>query len=264
MFVGASGSLRWKCHAGCGDGGPVELLARALNVDEREACRRIIELASEGSANIPAAHAPTRKQHASPLKHLVVPVGMAQGTVSDLRALAELRQLSIEGLELATQRGLLWFAPGRGYASWLVTDSRRTNAQARRMDGATWEHIGGKKAWTLPGSRAPWPIGAPEAAVYPFIALVEGGPDLRPRHSIASEGRAHDVAAVAMLGAANNIPDNALPFLAGKRVRIFPHEDRAGAIAAICWTAQLEAIGCTVDAYSLEGLPVTMGSRSKT
>jgi hypothetical protein len=87
------------------------------------------------------------------------------------------------------------------------------------------------------------------------VALVEGGPDLLAAHCfIVAEGREKDVAAVGMMGGANHIPEDALLFLAKKRVRIFPHIDPAGQAAAVRWTEQLERVGCEVDAFDLSGL----------
>ena len=63
--------------------------------------------------------------------------------------------------------------------AWIITDCRRMNAQARRLDGEGWEHRWrSQKAWTLPGSIGALPIGLYEALDFPNIALVEGGPDL--------------------------------------------------------------------------------------
>ena len=156
------------------------------------------------------------------------------------------------------------FAAPRNRPSWLVTDRARVNAQARRLDGEPWEHIGGAKAWTLPGSRAAWPIGVLEARDHPCVLLVEGGPDLLAAHDfIAREGRARDVAAVALLGASNTIPADALEHLADKQVRLFPHADPAGSAAARRWAAQLRDAGCAVDAFRFGGLVRADGSAVK-
>ena len=254
VFVGQRGGLRWKCHAGCGQGGPVELLARVFDIPEREACRRLLEMAGGDTATAVPPR-PRAKLVPPPQRQLVLPVAMRLGTQADLQAVADRRGLSLRGVAQASIRGLLWFATSRGCPSWIVTDGTRINAQARRVDGTVWEHIGGAKAWTLPGSKAAWPIGTREATKFPFVVLVEGGPDLlAAHHFIAREGRENDVAAVAMLGSSNHIPGNALKLLAGKRVRLFPHADRAGQDAAGRWTGQLERVRCAVDAFRFDGL----------
>lgn len=190
-----------------------------------------------------------------PVRVLQIPPDLRPLTVAEVRSVAERRGLSTKGLDLAASRGLLWHGSPRGLTSWIVTDSARINAQARRMDGRLWQHIGSKKACTLKGSQGKWPLGAREAGSFPCVALVEGGPDLLAAcHYIVAEAREGDVAPVAMLGAANPIPENALLFLANKRVRIFPHLDPAGREAALRWTRQLERVGCEVDAFDFRGL----------
>ncbi len=254
VYVGNKGSMRWKCHAGCGEGGPVELLARALDIDEREACRRLVQLAFGDNSEAPMTERPYPKPVPPPARRLVLPVGLNPGSRAEIVAVAQRRNLSFEGVSLAVRRGLLFFAASREYYAWIVTDRARVNAQARRIDGAFWEHIEAK-AWTLPGSRAAWPVGTQEASELPFVALVEGAPDLlAAHHYIARERRAADVGAIAMLGASNQIPEDALKLLAGKRVRLFPHADTAGRAAAVRWTRQLEQVGCTVDAFRFDGL----------
>lgn len=190
-----------------------------------------------------------------PAKVLQMPADLRPLTTTQARAVAERRGLSVAGLNLAVSRGLLWCGSPRHLAAWIVTDRQRVNAQARRLDGRLWQHIGGKKAYTLPGSRAAWPIGVREADSFPCVALVEGGPDLLAAcHFVAAEGREKDVTAVSMLGAANDIPEDALLFLANKRVRLFPHLDTAGREAAVRWSRQLERVGCDVDAFDFHGL----------
>ena len=256
IFTGNGGALRWKCFAGCGGGGPVELLAVAEGISERDACRRLVELAGgDAVPDTATVRAVAPKPMPPRARRLILPVGMHRGSHADLQALATLRGLSLAGIELADARGLVRFAPPRGCRSYIVTDRARVNAQARRMDGGLWAHIGNKKAWTLPGSRAAWPIGTHEAAAFPFVALVEGSPDLLAgHHFVTTEGREADVAVVAVLGAANAIPDDALAILAGKRIRIYPHADPAGRKAAVRWCGQLECVSCVVDAFRFDGL----------
>ena len=138
--------------------------------------------------------------------------------------------------------------------------SARVNAQARRMDGQKWEHIDAK-AWTLPGAWASWPIGISEAQPFPAIALCEGGPDLLAAHYLALwEQATHHTkrdaqcSPVALLGASQRIHPDALPMFAGKRVRIFGHNDEAGREAVECWARELATVGADADAFSFAGL----------
>lgn len=178
-----------------------------------------------------------------------------------LSTLAELRHVSEEGLHLAADRGLLRFGKYEGEAAWIVCDAKRINAQVRRMDGKLWPGIGGKKAWTLPGSRAAWPIGAEESTPFPIVILVEGGPDLLAAHcAIYTQGREADTTAVCMIGAGLNIPGDALPLFTNKRIRIMSHTDPAGQVAGDRWAAQLESVGAEVDQADFAELQMADGT----
>jgi len=215
---------------------------------------------------------PARPQpQAAPPRAKPVFPSFRAGTPAELDALSKLRGIGIEGLQFAAERGLLAFATLKGCPAWVVTDSARLNAQARRLDGKPWEHIGAK-AWTAKGSWAAWPVGLGEAQGFPAIALCEGGPDLLAAHywilwEQASHHTKRDVRSVpiAMLGASLSIPEDALPLFAGKKVRIFEHNDESGAgrKAAARWATQLQRVGADVDAFDFEGLVQVNGSPIK-
>jgi hypothetical protein len=187
-------------------------------------------------------------------------------TQAEIEAIAAFRSLSPESVTLAAERGLLFCADFQEGRAWVITDSRRKNAQARRMDGAVWTRIGGKKAWTLPGSIGALPIGLYEALAFPNIAFVEGGPDLLAALHLAwcatstpeilEKGKGVDVlgnlGVVAMFGVPL-ILDSELHHFKSKRVRIFADADKAGQIAKNRWWRQLKRAGATVDSYSLTG-----------
>jgi hypothetical protein len=241
-------------------GDAIDFLQIATGLSREAACRKFLEMAGgAASSPLPAKRTPPATPQARQKPYLPM---MRRGAAADFKRLARLRNVSIEGLQLASERGLLWFAELRGFDSWIVSDGERWNAQARRLDGGTWEHLpGNPKAWTLPGSRAAWPIGTKEAQPFKAVALVEGGGDLIAAcHFVFCEDRERDVAPVAILGAANSIPADALPLLAGKRVRLFPHTDSAGQEAAANWTRQLESAGADVDEFDFAGLHRTDGA----
>jgi hypothetical protein len=203
--------------------------------------------------------------------------------------LAALRHVSVEGVRLMAERGLLCFAGWKGQTAFIITDGERVNAQARRMDGEKWGVIN-VKAQTLPGSKAAWPVGTRESRALPVVRLCdhdpanpsvargckteeqhfpvvlfcEGGPDLlAAHHFIHAHGREADTAAVAMLGAGNAIPPEALPLFAGKRIRIMAHADEAGRTAATKWAEQLASVNAIVDAVDFAGLLMVDGSPVK-
>lgn len=174
---------------------------------------------------------------------------LTPGTTEQRATLATLRGLSHAGITLAAERGVLRFGVFRGLAAWFVTDRTARIAQARRLDGQPWATD--VKAWTLRHSQGAWPVGIHEAGPFPVVALVEGGPDLlAAHHFIAASGRAGDVAAVALLGAAMSIHPAALPEFAGKRVRVFAHSDMAGRAAGIRWSLQVETAGGHADSLA--------------
>jgi len=266
LSIRADGAL-FNCFAGCGGGDAVDFFRLASGLPHAEACRRFLALAGGSTvvhhprlpppkpADVGAAQAERRKTWPT----LAPGIGQPEA----LAALAELRHVSSEGANLMDARGLLGFGRWMDSPAWFVTDSANVNAQARRMDGQLWGGIE-VKALTLPGSRAAWPVGAPEAQGRPVVLLCEGAPDLlAAHHYIHAHGRAQDTAAVAMLGAAHGIPADALPLLAGKRIRIMAHADPAGIRAAARWAEQLETVGAAVDVANLAGLLMADGSPVK-
>jgi hypothetical protein len=213
---------------------------------------RLPQIASHGflrSARLPPAqHQQLRRMSLDFLE---------RGTAEDLKRLAALRCLAREALEISSDAGVLRFATLRGRRAWIATDQMRCVAEARRLDGKVWEHIGGKKAWTLPGGNKKWPLGIFEAQNSRVIVLVEGSADfIAAYHCIWAEAR-RDVAPVAILGASMSIHPVALRLFKGKRVRIFPHYDEKGFHgfdAARKWEAQLQSVGAVVDCFDLSGL----------
>ncbi len=177
-------------------------------------------------------------------------------TPHHVRQIADLRFIQAEGVQLAADRGLLRVCEDRGQLLWAITDSSRLCAQVRTMDGALLSTKGGMvKAKTLAGSKAKHVIGIKEAAPFPKVWLVEGGPDLLAAHQfIWQEGRQDDVAAVAMLGASIGIPDEELDSFAGKHVRIVPDADPAGVKGALRWIEALRRVASKVDVLDLSGL----------
>jgi hypothetical protein len=204
-----------------------------------------------------------------------------KGSPTELEQLAKLRRLSVEALRLASSRGLLWFCRlkdgPKNVAAWVITDRTRKNAQARRLDGERWLHMWDADAnqWSqveaarcrkvrgFSGNRASWPVGLEEAQQFDNIALVEGVDLLAAFHFLLAEGREAAVAPVAILGASNRIPKEALNLFNGKRVRIFPHADTAGLRAAATWETQLRSIVAYADAFDLTGLTTICGSAVK-
>lgn len=266
-FSVSTDGMLWNDFATGEGGDAVDFLQRASGLSKAEACRKFIELA--GGRITPTPHA--ARPHPKPADTKPRPIfpDFHKGTPADFAQLAKLRGIGREGLDFASERGLLWFATLKDCPAWIITDGERVNAQARRMDGQQWEHVQAK-AWTLPGSWASWPIGIKEAQAFPSVALVEGGPDFLGAHYLALWEQAPNFASravrcvpVAMLGASQRIHEDALPHFAGKRVRIFGHADEAGREAVERWARQLQAVGADVDAFSFAGLQQVNGEPVK-
>jgi hypothetical protein len=268
-FSVSADGLLWHDFA-TGEGGDVvDFFQRATGLPQKDACRKFIELA--GGHCTPPPHAARPQARPADARPKPVFPDFHEGTATDFQHLAGLRKIGREGIEFASHRGLLRFATLKDCAAWIVTDAARVNAQARRMDGQGWNHLPDcPKSYTLPGSRASWPLGITEAQPFPAIALCEGGPDFLAAHYLVlSEQSTHsakrDVSCVpvAMLGGSLRIHADALPMFGGKRVRIFGHDDEAGRGAVERWAAQLTSVGADVDAFSFAGLQQVDGQRVK-
>ena len=235
---GADGRILMRCHAGCETGD----ICRALGI-------RLADLFSTSPSN-QATTTPVSMTRRSAL-HLP---SLSEGSEADWKALANMRHLDVDAVRVAVGRGLIWFATVKGHDSWIITDRKRVNAQARRLDGGKWDHLNGAKAYTMPGSQAAWPVGVPEASDYCLVALVEGGPDLLAAfHFALREGQVEFTGPVAMLGASLSIPDAALPMFTECWVRVFPHSDDAGMKAGLRWARSLEKFATTVDIFDASG-----------
>ncbi len=245
---------------GTGEGGDVvDFFQRASGLSQKMACQKFIELAAGHITSMP--HTPQTWLRPPESKPAPVLPSFRAATEADIQKLATLRQISCEGLHWSAERGLLWFATLKGLPAWIVTDSARLNAQARRLDGQVWEHISAK-AYTLPGSWAGWPIGINEAQEFQSIALCEGGPDFLAAHSLAICEQV-SCAPVAMLGSTQRIHADALPLFAKKRVRIFGHSDDPGRLAVERWARQLASVDADVDAFTFDGLAMADGQPVK-
>lgn len=182
---------------------------------------------------------------------------MGQGTEGDIAILQALRRLpSDAGLQAAIESGHLFFGPvfdkpanaaGIYHHSWIITDSERIGAQARRMDGQPYGD--GQKSKTIHGTTGRWPIGIADLPTGHQIALVEGGPDFLAAYTAcAMLGLLDGIQPISMLGSQQHIHPEALPKFANKTVWIFPHKDEnlAGLQGAIKWDRAIRGAGAAV------------------
>jgi hypothetical protein len=191
-------------------------------------------------------------------------------TVTEMASLAAVRGWSLfAGLQLLANRGLLWYGDvwdaGQVWPAWIITDSSRRQAQARRLDGGQWST---GKVKGFKNNRASWPIGAADIGERPIVVLCEGQPDFCASLFVAWwEGQPiEQIAPVGITGAGNSITDDALGLFTGKRVRIAVHADASGKgqEAAFRWSQQLYDAGAThVDGFDFTGIAMADGTPCK-
>jgi len=257
-FSVSSDGMLWNDFSTGEGGNAVTFLQKARGLDRIAACREFLRFAASGIATPESNFTST---HTLPPKRTLYLPQLRSGTSGEIQSLGRLRGLSVEGLSMAQDAGVLSFADLKGHIAWVISDSTARNFQARRLDGKTWAHIDEKKAWTLPGSQAAWPLGILNAASFNTILLCEGGPDLLAAFHFITATNRKDLLPVAMLGAGLRIHREALENFAAKHVRIFPHIDSNGQgyTAAARWQSQLESVNAVVDAYSFAGLKTAAG-----
>jgi hypothetical protein len=177
-FTFNPGKNLWRCF-GCGAGGSVIDLHADLRGLSIGAAMRELSPAADANCSSSnrekhrARQAPTEAEERARLR--ADWPAFDQPVEGEIKAIAELRGLSPEGVALASERGLLYSAESREGRCWVVTDSRRLNAQARRMDGKPWG-IGGRTRVIYTQRSAGWDakirINLPEKLPCQFDALL--------------------------------------------------------------------------------------------
>jgi hypothetical protein len=237
-------------------GNQFHFYAQALNLSKKQAFKDLLAMAEAITGGDALALPPAATQINQTSKKPQHHPSLETPTDEELTAISRLRSIKPEALQLAADNGFLFTATLKNLRAFILTDQTRKCYLARKMDGTLWEH-NGCKAYTLSGSQASWPIGILESSLYPAIALTEGVPDfLSAFHLALAFGVDALVAPVCMSGASVSIPGEALPRFAGKRIRIFAHNDQAGQAAAQRWTEQLKDTA-TVDRFSFQGLEMS-------
>jgi hypothetical protein len=258
-----SGLTRFKCFS-CGiEGRGPDLIGHALRLPQDEAVKRFIEMAGGVSPDAVAYHPKETKR-----KALVLPPDVHKGTEADVMTLAALRGFSSHAVALAGGMGVLGFGTVHGFPCWIVSDTARKNAEARRLDGELFPVLGGlseRKVHTIKGSSKAWPVGIQpvhsKPKLFTKIALVEGSADFIAAFHFLIELEIWDTLPVAMLGSKCRIDREALKLFRGRAVKIIAHADNAGQDAVKEWAGQLAAAGAaTVTLFNLAGLLMKNGS----
>ena len=244
----------WNCYGACGGGGDeITLIEKHLGVPRWGAIRHYAALC--GDTGESPRHSVNPKA-----REVLFPRDLRLGAKSELEALAALRKVDFWAVAAMQQAGVLRFGTVCEQACWLVTDAAGLCAEARRLDGKWFEasgKLGARKAHTLPGSVKNWPVGLLLDGIwsgyFKKVLWLEGSGDLAAGYHFAIHSA--DWLPVAMLGASvKQLHPDAVEWLKEKQVRLVPHADAAGRSSAERWGAALDALGCAVDTFELEGL----------
>jgi len=252
------GGWHFKDHGNDDSGDEVTLIARLKGWDEQRDFKRIVDFYGETAKKTNPVE-PLVTIHPQPPASPPDLTGYSAGTEEQLIRLSLLRSISIEALQLASERGFLIFGVRFNCEVYGLKDSSGALAEVRRLDGLlfpAFDSLPAHKSHTVRGSRKSWPLGLVEAATAPSVVLVEGLPDfLAAFDFMLREGKVISVAPVTMLSASARIEEGALQYFHHKRVRMFPHNDDAGINAAGNWTEQLTGIASTIDYFNFSEFP---------
>ncbi len=172
---------------------------------------------------------------------------------SGIRLIADLRGILPDAVELAHSRELLKGALVDGHRCFIIHEGEF--AQARRFDGELLSLKGGTqiKAKNLRGSTGAF-IGASQLGEAGHVLLVEGAIGLLEAYAaLQLVDSPRDWPAIASTSSSSrfNRDPELLKRLAGRHVRIVADSDKAGMRGASTWLADLEAVGCTVRAFTV-------------
>ena len=256
-----AGRWYWKDFATGEHGDEIALLAKIFTANEQRDFMELLKIYElfAGGAQVMASPVVDKQVGTHPDK-----IGFQAGTEGQLGRLSELRGLSPTGMVWAQKRGVLVFGTWHGMEVYGVCDSSKKVLEIRRLDGKLFPAAGrlpARKAHAVAGSQKRWPVGIMEAKDYACIVLVEGGPDFLAAHDLILREQGLDEATVecvpvAMLTAGCWIAEEALPYFAGKIVRIFPHHDASGIglIAAARWQKHLQLEAASVEIFDVSVL----------
>ena len=259
----------WMCHGKCAASGDEISLLQVLNgTNRRAAIERYKELCGQmaGAQCIQPVRLRATRPIPTPPKQAMVqfPDRLHSGSYSDCERVAKLRDVPTGTVIHMTRSGLLAFGDVCGLPSWLVLDASRKLAEGRRLDGSLYAAAHGlseRKTHTLRGSQKNWPLGLTSDSGP--ILLVEGSGDFVAAHYFCSitKRSATPWRPVALLGASvKSIHPDAIPLIRGRRARIVPHADPAGARAGLQWAMLLKQVHCAVDGFDLGNLAKPDGS----
>ena len=263
----ARGLWLWMCHGKCAaSGDEISFLEVFANLTRRDAILRYKSLCglSHLRENGPLPSPPKVRPKPSAHSMIEFPDSLSSGSYAECEQVALLRSVPVSTTLAMSKEGFLAFGRVCGFPSWLVLDASRKLAEARRLDGQLYpasHSLAERKTHTLKGSQKNWPLGLTQDSRP--ILLVEGSGDFLAAHYFCSLTRRSTTQwqPVSLLGASvKSLHPDAIPLLKGRRVRIVPHADGAGAKAALHWAGLLSDLQCQVDGFDLSRLTKADGS----
>jgi hypothetical protein len=240
-------------------------------ISNRAAIQRYKELCGHPGGDRPPKYQllrPSAPENHSRLQPMIqLPDRLHSGAYADYEQVARLRSVPVSTIIDMARNGFIAFGTVCGTPSWVVLDTARKVAEARTLDGSLYGAaygLSGRKTHTLRGSQKNWPLGL--AAGTGPVLLVEGSGDFVAAHYFCSftKRSSNPWQPVALLGASvKTIHPEAVPLILGRRVRIVPHADPAGAKAGLQWAGLLKELDCRVDGFDLRNLARADGSPVK-
>ena len=252
--------LRFNCF-GCGvEGDAADLVELLEGVTRPQAMRRVVDLA--GGIDAPTIGPKVRR--------LKIPTDLKPADDALKRRVGALRRLDPLNIPGAP---VLFSGTVQGAACYIVTDTARKAASARRLDGQPFPAAGNRKkpvkVLSLPGTDNGWPIGlvgsGPLHANFdPWraVAVFEGCTDYLAAYHLFLENGIYDVLPLALVGQSKSLNENAwrrLRAFKGKRAFVYLDDDEAGRRLASERAKLLSSLGLDVIGIELDGLRRTDG-----
>lgn len=262
-----SGRWMFKDHATGEVGDEISILSKVNQLDPQQDFYQLLtlyrDIAQQKCPSAPSIYPQKAATKGNPDR-----TGFGPGAYKQLEALSNLRGITLDGLQLAQDRGVLIFGAWQGMEVYGVTDQSGRALEIRRLDGQVFPEYGclaERKCHAIKGSQKSWPVGIYEANGCDFLAIAEGVPDFLALHQyVIQEGVIGKVGPVGMLSGSSLVHPDALVHFRGKHVRIFPHLDSAGIRAAGLWQEQLKAAGASaVDFFDFSAFSTDTGLRPK-
>jgi 5S rRNA maturation endonuclease (ribonuclease M5) len=275
---------RWYDFREGKGGGPIQLLARVEDLDNKAACRRFMQIAGKVAQKLTHdelmavyAGASVSSTRDTAERRAIAASERREAEQSEWRSKWEMiapfkepsdecldqilqirgwPRLAIQGLRHARSIGILFAERWYGQPGFVVTDSRRLSAKVRRLDGLVYST--GAKAKALPGSVGNWPLGAEGIRNQDRVILVEGETDQLAMYSLMAMYAPGSLArtTVVSLSAGSRIHELATHRIKERAscVILIADNDDAGHAAVGRWTEQLTDAGVPVSTASVAGI----------